>query len=158
LREAVKEQEGAATYHLDEIDERIVQALKEDGRMSFAEIARRLAVSPGMVRQRYFELVEKRVLQVVAVTNPTLVGYDSVALIGVRVDGSRLREIAREIAAFQEVIYLVLCAGSYDILVEVVCRDNAHLLRFLSENLRSLEGVRHTETFVYLEIVKETYV
>jgi Lrp/AsnC family transcriptional regulator for asnA, asnC and gidA len=110
-----------------------------------------------MVRQRYFALVENGVLQVVAVTNPTLTGYDSVALIGVRVDGSRLREVAREIAAFKEVIYLVLCAGSYDILVEVVCRDNAHLLRFLSENLRALEGVRHTETFIYLEIVKETY-
>ena len=125
--------------------------------MSFAEIARRLGVSPGMVRQRYFGLVENRVLQVVAVTNPTLVGYDSVALVGVRVEGSRLREIAREIATFKEVIYLVLCAGSYDILVEVVCRDNGHLLRFLTENLRALEGVRHTETFVYLEIVKETY-
>ncbi|MDD3827843.1 MAG: Lrp/AsnC family transcriptional regulator [Anaerolineaceae bacterium] len=157
MRDVKKEQESAATYHLDEIDERIVQALKEDGRMSFAEIARRLDVSPGMIRQRYFDLVENRVVQVVAVTNPTLVGYDSVALIGVRVDGSRLREIAREIAAFKEVIYLVLCAGSFDILVEVVCRDNAHLLRFLSENLRALEGVRATETFVYLEIVKETY-
>jgi Lrp/AsnC family transcriptional regulator for asnA, asnC and gidA len=157
LRDVKKEQESAATYHLDEIDERIVQALKEDGRMSFAEIARRLDVSPGMIRQRYFDLVENRVVQVVAVTNPTLVGYDSVALIGVRVDGSRLREIAREIAAFKEVIYLVLCAGSFDILVEVVCRDNAHLLRFLSENLRALEGVHATETFVYLEIVKETY-
>jgi Lrp/AsnC family transcriptional regulator for asnA, asnC and gidA len=153
----MKDQEGAAIYHLDQVDERIVQALKEDGRMSFAEIARRLGVSPGMIRQRYLDLVANRVLQVVAVTNPTLVGFDSVALIGVRVDGSRLREIAREIAAFEEVIYLVLCAGSYDILVEVVCRDNAHLLRFLSENLRSLEGVRHTETFIYLEIVKETY-
>ncbi len=153
----VKKEESAATYQLDEIDERIVQALKEDGRMSFAEIARRLDVSPGMIRQRYFDLVENRVVQVVAVTNPTLVGYDSVALIGVRVDGSRLRDIAREIAAFKEVIYLVLCAGSFDILVEVVCRDNAHLLRFLSENLRALEGVRATETFVYLEIVKETY-
>jgi len=153
----LKREESAATYQLDEIDERIVQALKEDGRMSFAEIARRLDVSPGMIRQRYFDLVENRVVQVVAVTNPTLVGYDSVALIGVRVDGSRLRDIAREIAAFKEVIYLVLCAGSFDILVEVVCRDNAHLLRFLSENLRALEGVRATETFVYLEIVKETY-
>ena len=154
----MKEQDGATTtYRLDGIDEQIVQALKEDGRMSFAEIARRLDVSPGMIRQRYFDLVENHVVQVLAVTNPTLVGYDSVALIGVRVDGSRLRELAQEIAAFKEVIYLVLCAGSYDILVEVVCRDNAHLLRFLSENLRSLEGVRYTETFVYLEIVKETY-
>lgn len=152
-----RREESPASFQLDEIDERIVQALKEDGRMSFAEIARRLDVSPGMIRQRYFDLVANRVVQVVAVTNPTLVGYDSVALIGVRVDGSRLREIAREIAAFKEVIYLVLCAGSFDILVEVVCRDNAHLLRFLSENLRALEGVRSTETFVYLEIVKETY-
>jgi Lrp/AsnC family transcriptional regulator, regulator for asnA, asnC and gidA len=157
LRDVVKEQEAATTFRLDRFDEQIVQALKEDGRMSFAEIARRLGVSPGMVRQRYFELVQNRVVQVVAVTNPTRVGYESVALIGVRVDGSHLRDVAGQIAAFEEVIYLVLCAGSYDILVEVVCRDNAHLLRFLSENLRSLEGVRHTETFIYLDIVKETY-
>jgi Lrp/AsnC family transcriptional regulator for asnA, asnC and gidA len=145
-------------YPLDEVDRDIIAALKEDGRMPFAEIARRLDVSAGMVRQRYEALVEHGVLQVVPVTNPTLLGYDVMALIGVRVDGDCLRAAAQRIASFEEVIYLVMCTGSYDILVEVVCHDNPHLLRFLSDRLRAIEGVHNTETFVYLEIVKEAYI
>jgi Lrp/AsnC family transcriptional regulator for asnA, asnC and gidA len=147
-----------SSYRLDERDRQIIAALREDGRMPFAEIARRMDVSPGMVRQRYLELVESGILQVVPVTNPTLLGYNTMALIGVRVDGRRLFEAAREIAAFEEVIYLVLSTGNYDVLVEVMCRDNAHLLRFISENLSSVEGVRETESFIYLQIVKELYI
>jgi len=154
----MKEQAGEGRYRLDKVDQGIVDALKEDGRMSFAEIARRLNVSAGMVRQRYFDLVEKGVLQVVAVTNPTLLGYNTMALVGVRVDGNRLRDIAHKMAAFEEVVYLVLCTGTFDILVEVACHDNAHLLQFLTEHLRAIEGVVHTETIIYLEIVKETYI
>ena len=80
------------------------------------------------------------------------------ALIGIRVDGRRLFEAAREIAAFEEVIYLVLSTGNFDILVEVMCRDNSHLLRFISESLSAVEGVRDTESFIYLHIVKEAYI
>ena len=154
----MKEQSGEARYRLDNVDQGIITALKEDGRMSFAEIARRLDVSAGMVRQRYLDLAEKGILQVVAVTNPTLMGYNTMALVGVRVDGNRLRDIARQMAAFEEVVYLVLCTGTFDILVEVACRDNAHLLQFLTEHLRAIDGVVHTETIIYLEIVKETYI
>jgi Lrp/AsnC family transcriptional regulator for asnA, asnC and gidA len=146
------------TYRLDESDRKIIAALREDGRMPFAEIARRLEVSPGMVRQRYLELVESGILQVLPVTNPTLLGFNTMALIGVRVDGRRLFEAAREIAAFEEVIYLVLSTGNFDILVEVMCRDNGHLLQFISENLSAVEGVRDTESFIYLHIVKEAYI
>jgi Lrp/AsnC family transcriptional regulator for asnA, asnC and gidA len=154
----MKEASDQGRYHLDDVDWGIVAALKEDGRMSFAEIARRLDVSAGMVRQRYLDLADKGILQVVAVTNPTLLGYNTMALVGVRVDGHRLREIAHEMAAFGEVVYLVLCSGTFDILVEVACRDNAHLLQFLTDHLRAIEGVVHTETIIYLEIVKETYI
>jgi len=154
----MKEQPGETHYRLDDVDRGIIAALKEDGRMSFAEIARRLDVSAGMVRQRYLDLAEEGILQVVAVTNPTLMGYNTMALVGVRVDGNRLRDIARRMAAFEEVVYLVLCTGTFDILVEVACRDNAHLLQFLTEHLRAIEGVVHTETIIYLEIVKETYI
>lgn len=154
----MKEHTGEARYRLDDVDRGIIAALKEDGRMPFAEIARRLDVSAGMVRQRYLDLVERGILQVVAVTNPTLMGYNTMALVGVRVDGNRLREIAHKMAAFQEVVYLVLCTGTFDLLVEVACRDNAHLLQFLTDHLRAIEGVVHTETIIYLEIVKETYI
>jgi Lrp/AsnC family transcriptional regulator, regulator for asnA, asnC and gidA len=145
-------------YRLDSIDHSIIDALKEDGRMPFAEIARRLDVSPGMVRQRYVEMVDKDILQVVPVTNPTIMGYNMMALIGVRVDGDRLLQAAQEIATLNEVIYLVMCTGTYDILVEVVCQDNPHLLTFLADKLRVVKGVRNTETFLYLEIIKESYI
>jgi len=154
----MREQKLKASYPLDETDRAIILALKEDGRMPFAEIARRLDVSPGMVRQRYLQLVEDKILQVVPVTNPPLMGYKVMAQIGIRADNRRLREVVRQIAAFEEVIYLVLCTGPYEILVEVVCRDNAHLLEFLTEDLGAVDGIRSTETFLYLEIVKEAYI
>ena len=154
----MKEATGQGRFHLDDVDWGIVAALKEEGRMSFAEIARRLDVSAGMVRQRYLDLAAKGILQVVAITNPTLLGYNTMALVGVRVDGQRLRQIAQQMAASEEVVYLVLCSGTFDILVEVACRDNAHLLQFLTDHLRAIEGVVHTETIIYLEIIKETYI
>ena len=153
----MKKRAAAATRKIDDIDRQIIATLKEDGRMPFAQIARRLGISPGMVRQRFHRLAQDGVLQVVPVTNPTLMGYHMMALIGIRADGNRLREIARQLASFEEIIYLVICTGTYDILVEVICRDNAHLLQFLTERLRAVEGVRDTETFIYLEIVKEAY-
>ncbi len=142
---------------IDDIDRRIIAALKENGRTPYAQIAEELGVSPGMVRQRVQRLTEQGVMQIVAVTNPILMGFHTVALIGIKADGRHLREIAHHIAQFDEVIYLVLTTGTYDILVEVVCRDNAHLLEFLTDRLHTVEGVRDTETFVYLEIVKEVY-
>jgi Lrp/AsnC family transcriptional regulator for asnA, asnC and gidA len=142
---------------LDEIDHQIIAALKQDGRMPFAEIARGLDVSPGMVRERYHRLVQSGVLQVVAVTNPLKVGYRVMTLIGIQVEGNLFHEVARQVAAFEEVIYLVLCTGAYDLLAEVVCRDNAHLLDFLTRRLRTIEGIHNTESFVYLDIVKEIY-
>jgi Lrp/AsnC family transcriptional regulator for asnA, asnC and gidA len=145
------------TRELDAVDRQIIEALREEGRMPFAQIAERLGVSAGMVRQRYRQMVADNVLHVVPVTNVTLLGYSMMAMIGVAVDGNRMIEIAREIAAFEEVIYLVICTGTYDLLVEVLCRDADDLLRFLTERLRSVKGVRSTETFTYLQIVKESY-
>ncbi len=142
---------------LDAIDYQIIDALKQDGRMPFAQLARDMDVSPGMVRERYHRLVQEGVLQVIAVTNPPKVGYRTMTLMGIKVDGSRLRDVARQIAALEEVVYLVLCTGSYDLLSEVVCRDNAHLLEFLSERLSPIEGIYNIESFVYLDIVKEIY-
>jgi len=94
---------------------------------------------------------------VVAITNPLLMGYNIMATIGVKVNVNALLEIADQIASFEEVIYLVLLTGSYDLLIEIVCRDNDHLLRFLTEKLNSVEGVKDTITFMHLQIVKEVY-
>jgi Lrp/AsnC family transcriptional regulator, regulator for asnA, asnC and gidA len=142
---------------MDKVDWAIIQALKEDGRMPFSRIAEQLGVSAGMVRQRVQRLNDRGILQVVAVTNPLRIGYHTMALIGVKADGHHLQEIARQIAAFEEVIYLTICSAAYNLLVEVLCVDNSHLLTFLTEKLYSVEGVRDTETFIYLDIVKEIY-
>ncbi|NOX63293.1 MAG: Lrp/AsnC family transcriptional regulator [Chloroflexi bacterium] len=142
---------------LDDIDRYIITALKKDGRTPLSQIAQQLDVSTGMIRQRYQRLVKEGVVQVVAVTNPMMLGFSTMALIGVKVDGKRLYEIAEQIAEFEEVIYLVLAAGAYDLLAEVICRDNAHLLEFLTRSLFAVDGVRETETFMYLQIVKEVY-
>ena len=141
----------------DEIDLKIIKILNEDGRASFAQIAQTLGVSPGMIRQRYNRLVEEGIVQVVAITNPMLMGFTTMAQIGVKVNVNRLQEIADQIAAFEEVIYLVLLTGSYDLFVEVVCRDRNHLLDFLTNKLHSVEGVKEAETFIYLRIAKEVY-
>jgi Lrp/AsnC family transcriptional regulator for asnA, asnC and gidA len=139
---------------IDNIDLKIIEILNKDGRTPFAQIAQRLNVSTGMIYQR---LVKDGVLQIVAVTNPMLMGFSTMAQIGVKVNVNRLQEIADEIASFEEVIYLVLVTGGYDIHAEVVCRDKTHLLDFLANKLHAVEGVRDTETFIYLRIEKEVY-
>ncbi len=142
---------------IDDIDRKIIKTLSEDGRTPFAQIAKNLGVSTGMIRQRYHRLVDDGVLQIVAVTNPLLMGFATMAQIGVKADVSRLQEIADEIALFEEVIYLVLVTGSYDLHIEVICRDKTHLLNFLSNRLHAVEGVKEAETFMYLRIAKENY-
>ena len=142
---------------IDDTDLQIIKILTTDGRTPFAQIAKRLGVSTGMIRQRYHRLVQDGVLQIVAVTNPLLMGFTTMAHIGVKVNLNRLEEIADEIASFEEVVYLVLVTGSYDLCIEVVCRDNEHLIEFLTKKLHAIEGVKDTETFLYLRIAKEIY-
>jgi Lrp/AsnC family transcriptional regulator for asnA, asnC and gidA len=143
--------------NIDEIDLQIIKILNDDGRAPFAQIANALGVSPGMIRQRYNRLVEEGVVQVVAITNPMLMGFSTMAQIGVKVNVNRLQEIADQIISFDEVIYLVLVTGSYDLFIEVVCRDRSHLLDFLTNRLHSVEGVKEAETFIFLRIAKEAY-
>lgn len=142
---------------LDTIDLKIMEALREDGRIAFAQIAEQLGVSPGMIRMRYNRMVEMGYLKVVAITNPLRMGYEAMAMIGVRTDGKRMLEVAERIAEFDEVVYLVVTSGRFDIMVEVFCRDHADLLRFITEKLYSIDGVRESESFLQLKIVKEVY-
>ena len=142
---------------LDEIDQKILEALRQDGRTPFAQIAEQLSVSPGMIRMRYNRLVEMGLLKVVAITNPLRMGYDAMVMIGIRTDGKKMLEVAEKVAKFDEVVYLIVTSGRYDIMAEVFCRDHADLLRFITEKLYSIDGVRETESFIQLKIVKEVY-
>lgn len=141
----------------DETDLKIVEAIRRDGRVPFAQVAEQLNVSPGMVRQRYNRLVETGYLKVVAITNPLRMGLKTMAMIGIRTEGEKLLQIADQIAALDEVVYIVIVSGRYDILAEVFCRDHADLLKFLTEKLAAIKGIRETESFLHLKIVKEIY-
>ncbi|MEW6239696.1 MAG: Lrp/AsnC family transcriptional regulator [Chloroflexota bacterium] len=142
---------------LDEIDRQVIEALRKDGRAAFTQIAESLNVSPGMIRLRYNRLVEQGYLKVAAITNPLRMGYKTMAMIGLRVDGSKLLEAAEKISRLDEVIYLVVASGRFDLFAEVVCRDHDHLLEFLGSKLSTIDGVRESESFMHLKIVKEVY-
>lgn len=142
---------------LDSVDQYIIESMRQDGRIAFAQIAQQLNVSPGMIRVRYNRLVEAGILKVVAVTNPLRMGYKTMAMIGIRTEGEKMLQVAEQVAAFDEVIYLIVVSGRYDIIAEVVCRDHADLLRFLTEKLYKVEGVRVSESFMHLKIQKEVY-
>ncbi len=139
---------------IDEIDQRIIEALQMDGRRPFTKIAADLGISEASVRQRVSNLINNQVMQIVAITNPIKLGFSLASMIGIRVSGDRLLEAAQEISTFDEVIYLIICTGSFDLLAEVVCRDNDHLLSFLTEKLYKVQGVQQAETFMYLRVCK----
>jgi Lrp/AsnC family transcriptional regulator, regulator for asnA, asnC and gidA len=151
------EKSDQQSYDLDDVDLKILEALRGEGRVAFSQIAEQLGVSPGMIRMRYNRMVEMGYLKVVAITNPLRMGYEAMAMIGIRTEGKRMLEVAEQVAGFDEVIYLVVTSGRFDIMVEVVCRDHADLLRFITEKLYSIEGVRESESFLQLKIVKEVY-
>lgn len=142
---------------LDEVDRYLIDALRKDGRVPFAQVAEQLGVSPGMIRQRYGRLVQQGYLKVIAITNPVQHGLRTMAMIGIRTDGNRMLEVADQVARLEEVIYLVVASGRFDLLAEVVCRDHDELLHFITERLYGIEGVRETETFMHLRIIKEIY-
>ncbi len=139
------------------LDKRIIEHLQEDGRRPYTQIAADLGVSEAAIRARTNRLVERGILQIVGVTDPLKLGFHQMAMIGVRCERDRLVSVAEAVAEMPEVDYVVITAGSYDLLVETVCEDNEALLRFLAERLRTIDGVRDTETFVYLRMVKQTY-
>ncbi len=144
-------------FEVSELDKRIIEQLQEDGRRPFTQIAADLGVSEAAVRARTNRMIDKGILQIVGVTDPLKLGFQQWAMIGVKVEADRLLEVAEQIAAFPETDYVVVTAGTYDILVECVAEDNEALLQFLSGRLRKIPGVRETETFVYLRLMKQSY-
>jgi Lrp/AsnC family transcriptional regulator for asnA, asnC and gidA len=141
---------------IDAVGKRLIEELQRDGRRSYAALAKAVGLSEAAVRQRVQRLVDSGVMQVVAVTDPLQVGFTRQAMIGIRAEGDLVR-VADELGKIDEVDYVVITAGSFDILLELVCEDDDHLLRVLSERVRVLPGVRDTETFVYLKLTKQTY-
>ena len=141
---------------LDEVDKRIIEQLQQDGRRPYTQIAPAVGLSEAAVRQRVQRLIDSGVMQIVAVTDPKMIGFGRQAMIGLTVEGDT-RKIADAVAALKEVVYVVLTAGSLDVLVEVVVEDDEHLLELLNNKIRAIDGVRDTQTFMYLRIHKETY-
>jgi Lrp/AsnC family transcriptional regulator for asnA, asnC and gidA len=139
---------------VDDLDRKIIEALQENGRESFRGIAARLGVSEGTIRARYARLTAEGILQVVAVTNPLGLGFDQ-ALVGIKTSGSP-GAVADEISQWPEADYVVVTAGQFDLVVEVVAADRRELLD-LTNRMRALDGVVTTETFFYLEMWKQLY-
>ena len=147
---------AANRQQLDDVSKQIIEQLQQNGRRPYASIAASIGLSEAAVRQRVQRLVRDGVVQIVAVTNPLHVGFTRQAMIGIKVDG-HLDPVVAAISALDEVAYVVVTAGSFDVLAEVICEDDSHLLHVLNQQIRTIEGVRSTETFVYLELSKQTY-
>ncbi len=140
---------------LDDVSRAIIEQLQEDGRRPYARIATAVGLSEAAVRQRVQRLIDAGVMQIVAVTDPLQLGFARQAMVGVRTRGDS-RLVADALAAFDEVDYVVITAGSVDLLVEVVCEDDAQLLDTVSR-IRGVDGVESSETFMYLGLRKQTY-
>jgi Lrp/AsnC family transcriptional regulator for asnA, asnC and gidA len=141
---------------IDDTDKALIEALQRDGRMPYTKLAEHVGLSEAAVRQRVQRLIESGVTQIVAVTDPMTVGFRRIAMIGLTVEGDT-RAVADAIAAIPEIDYVVLVSGSFDVLLEVVCEDDDHLLRLLNDKIRAIPGVRSTESFTYLRLYKQTY-
>jgi|SRR6476469_6547728 len=141
---------------LDDVSKAIIEQLQQDGRRSYAAIGKVVGLSEAAVRQRVQRLIDGGVMQVVAVTDPLELGFARQAMVGIRVVGP-LEAVADKLAALEEIDYVVVTAGSYDLLVEVVCESDEHLLELISGRIRAIEGVVATETFMYLQLRKQTY-
>ena len=150
-------QRGAvsAAPHLDRVDQRLIEALQQNGREPFRRIAAEVGVSEATIRARYQKLCEDNILQVTGVTNPLGLGFDAQAMVGVRTAGAP-EPVAEEIARWDEAGYVVVTAGQFDVLVELLCVDRRHLLE-LTNRIRELDGVTSTESFLYLELCKQVY-
>jgi len=147
---------GAKATQLDDVSKAIIEQLQADGRRSYAEIGKAVGLSEAAVRQRVQKLTEAGVMQVVAVTDPMQLGFYRQAMIGVRVSGDTT-VIAERLSRIPAVDYVVLTAGSFDILAEVVCENDEDLIELLNRDIREIPGVQSTETFVYLKLQKQFY-
>jgi Lrp/AsnC family transcriptional regulator for asnA, asnC and gidA len=141
---------------IDETSKAIIEQLQQDGRMAYSTIGKAVGMSEAAVRQRVQKLVDGGVMQIVAVTDPMQIGFARQAMIGISASGD-VEAIAAQLAEIDEVDYIVVTAGSIDLLIEVVVEDDEHLLRLVNGRIRAIKGVIKTESFLYLKLVKQTY-
>lgn len=141
---------------IDDTSKAIIKELQQDGRRAYAAIGQAVGLSEAAVRQRVQKLIDNGVMQIVAVTDPMQLGFDRQVMIGINVAGD-VEQVAAKLGALPEVDYLVVTAGSFDILAEAVVIDDDHLLRLIGRDIRSIDGIRRTETFLYLKLTKQTY-
>ncbi|MDX3191998.1 Lrp/AsnC family transcriptional regulator [Streptomyces sp. MN03-5084-2B] len=142
---------------LDNTDRSLIDLLQKDGRASFTALAKAVGLSEGAVRQRVQRLLRDDLMQIVAVTDPVNVDLTRQAMVGISVDGVDPRDVAGKLSELENVHYVVLCAGRYDLLAELVCRDDDHMLEVLGDEVRKIPGVSGTELFVYLKLAKQNY-
>jgi Lrp/AsnC family transcriptional regulator, regulator for asnA, asnC and gidA len=147
---------GTTGAPLDQVSKAIIEQLQEDGRRPYASIGKAVGLSEAAVRQRVQRLTDSGVMQIVAITDPRLVGFPRQAMVGITVDGD-VEAVARELEAMPEIEYIVITAGSHDLLVEVVCEGDEHLLEVINRRIRGIASVRNTETYVYLKLRKQHY-
>jgi Lrp/AsnC family transcriptional regulator for asnA, asnC and gidA len=141
---------------LDEVSKQIIEQLQMDGRKSYAEIGKVVGLSEAAVRQRVQKLTENGVMQIVAVTDPLRLGFSRQAMVGIKCSGD-VTDVAEALSKIPSIDYVVLTAGSFDIMVELVCEDDDHLIALLNQRIRNIPGVVSSETFVYLKLLKQFY-
>ena len=141
---------------LDEVNKAIVEQLQQDGRRTYGSIAEAVGLSEAAVRQRVQKMRDAGIIQIVAVTDPLQIGFRSQAMVGIKADGDA-RDVADALAEVDAIDYVVMVAGEYDILVELVCEDEDRMLELLNGVIRQIPGVRSTEMFMYLKLKKQTY-
>ena len=146
---------SASRVVIDDVSKLIIEQLQQDGRRSYAAIGKAVGLSEAAVRQRVQRLIDGGVMQIVAVTDPMTLGFHRQTMIGIKCEGD-LERVADHLAHMDEIDYVVITSGSFDVLVEVVCEDDDHLLEILSQ-VRGVPSVTSTETFVYLKLRKQTY-
>ena len=151
----MRRRERQPAVGLDDVSKAIIEQLQSDGRRPYAAVGQAVGLSEAAVRQRVQRLIEAGVMQIVAVTDPLTVGFSRMAMIGIRVEGD-LQGVADQVVALPEVDYVVVTAGSFDVMAEVICEDDDHLLELL-QRIRTIPNVVSTESFVYLKLRKQFY-
>jgi Lrp/AsnC family transcriptional regulator for asnA, asnC and gidA len=145
-------------YKLDRIDQRIVDLLMEDGRLQAAEIARRMGdVSERVVRYRLDQLIEKQIISVSAIVNPKVLGLEVVADVWLEVESASILEVARQMAAFENVSYVACSIGEDDISMQVLGHDTTEVYRFVTEVIGKVPGVRRTTTSIVPLVIKDVF-
>jgi Lrp/AsnC family transcriptional regulator for asnA, asnC and gidA len=147
----------AQSVKLDDVDRGIIATLQADGRRPFSRIAGDLGVSESVVRYRVARLEEHGLLQIVGIADPLRIGFDRMALLGIRVRPGSVEHVCEEMAALPETSYVAETAGSFDLFVEVICRDTSHFAGLLKERVHRIDGVVAVESFLVLDIHKLAY-